>query len=59
MGSVVFDREEWHYVGSLALTPQDAGPGPSPVPLPPAAWPALATGLGYAATHAFRRRRRL
>jgi hypothetical protein len=33
-------------------------PGPTPVPLPPAAWPAIATVAGFAAIHFARTRRR-
>ena len=39
-------------------TAADEQPGATPVPLPPAAWPALATVAGFAAVHFARARRR-
>jgi hypothetical protein len=42
----------------VATAAVEPGPTPNPVPLPPAAWPAILTAAGFAAFHAVRARRR-
>jgi hypothetical protein len=42
---------------TFALEFSEGGPGPNPIPLPPAAWAALATVAGFGGAGALRRLR--